>query len=288
VRTIGNIEFTTIKGDFDNAYLDEEHILAMGDYFRKKARQRKDIKLDTKWYLWELRKGLLIYTLYYTGRRIGELIGKRPYRKDKYPGLRPIDISKRECGIVFGILKKGQVATKDKEGKPRSKSDINKLKESKIPQRTFVPVSLGIYNTLVRFIKKHSLLADERIFPFGMTTAHDAIKEAAKHVILPLSGYQTRVVRSKNVGGKQKWETKKVMIRPRLHMLRHSYAINFLKKNTKRSDALPILQDQLCHSDISVTKTYMKFSTKDRVELLTRTFSPNVKERETLELDGEE
>jgi len=55
------------------------------------------------------------------------------------------------------------------------------------------------------------------------------------------------------------------------HHFRHSFAINFLKKANDPS-ALNILQQQLAHTNINITSTYLKFDQKDRKRLLNKVF----------------
>lgn len=55
------------------------------------------------------------------------------------------------------------------------------------------------------------------------------------------------------------------------HHFRHSFAINFLKKSDTAM-ALPMLKDQLAHSNMAITQHYLEFSQEDRVKMLNKIF----------------
>lgn len=59
--------------------------------------------------------------------------------------------------------------------------------------------------------------------------------------------------------------------KPHCHHLRHSHAINFLKR-TNSPYGLKIVQQQLEHSNLKSTGVYLQFSQKDQKEMLNKAF----------------
>lgn len=56
------------------------------------------------------------------------------------------------------------------------------------------------------------------------------------------------------------------------HVLRHSYAVNYLKRAPNVSDAIRKIQMQLEHSNIAMTSTYLQFDQSDIKEDLNKIF----------------
>lgn len=93
---------------------------------------------------------------------------------------------------------------------------------------------------LMAYLNKYHLKPDERIFPFTRIRAYQIIRTAGEKTGLEEIGTHK--------------------IHP--HIMRHSFAIQFVKKATS-SSAMFKLQDLLAHSKMTTTAVYAQFGNKD-------------------------
>lgn len=265
-------DFSNVMSDHEAGYLREEDIYRLKDYFKYKAQTIVNEHPSWKGRAFrELQKGLLILTTYRTGRRISELVGQKPYEFGSCPGLRPCDFVPGDSIITFRILKKNHIRLKDSKGRPVPEAKLIEKRHFKKPKVYRVAVDIEMYNILVNFINKYHIPYHKRIFPFTRKTADLAIKEAAQNTGVILAG--NRTIKHWKKGPESYVRPKDV----HMHMLRHSFAINLLKRNSNNPNALLIVQDTLCHSNLEITRGYARFSQADRIELLSETFSPQSK-----------
>lgn len=249
--------------------IDFNNIMANKDaYFTEK--QVQDI-ID---YLWDAKhydKAILMMVLYRTGRRISEVLGKRPFdisrRKSmsNYKGLRPIDIKHNLKAIEFDILKKSHIKEKTKSGIKRDPDTLIKMKFNKKPKRVIIPIDDNLYNLLNNYIKDYNIEEYDRLFKFSSSTATAYLRKALKSKKIYF-----------NFGKKKRYnphtkEITEIDAKPHLHMFRHSFAINFLEKNNNNPQGLIILKRLLQHSSTQVTEFYLQFNQENLRELLNKT-----------------
>lgn len=182
---------------------------------------------------------MLIMSLYYTGRRVSEVVGLirqicisgpegTAYLRDGRVegGLRPRDILEDENSIVFNILKKR-----------RSK-------------RKVIPVPGFYKKALLAYIEMEDIEADSRVFPITRQYAFMIMRATAKRAGID------------HVGDKQ--------LHP--HHLRHSLAVHLAKARTPLNTIRLILD----HSNITQTAIYLQFATSDVREDIEKVFSEPV------------
>jgi integrase/recombinase XerD len=187
---------------------------------------------------------LLIYLLYTTGRRVSELLQLKPEHIDFDAGL-----------IRWNILKKRK------------------------PKQNWIAAADSTLETLEMHIRYYNISPDQYIF--GSTKpdkqgnrGHYTRKWAFSHVrglaqkagIVYKEGKIIRQFTKKDgsiIISKPGWHP---------HHLRHSHSINFLKR-ANSPHAIRVLQQQLGHSNINTTSTYLEYSQDDRRELLNKVFN---------------
>lgn len=213
-----------------------------------------------------INKAYLIYTLWRTGRRISEIVGNPPYTR--IHGLRPMDFNEQDKIITFSILKKMPVRKKDKSGKERSKDNIEKDKHNKKEYAEEIAVDDQYFSDMIEYIsvlKETKNMQDHHIiFPYHRIYVDQIIKKAARDLNLFLG--------SKKVLNKTTGLAEEIKMPVNAHSFRHGFSMNFLKKNDTNPRALPALQEILCHSNINVTKSYLKFDQKDKRDMLNKVF----------------
>jgi len=225
------IDYTNIMID-KTAYLSYEEIQKMLDYCIDNDRTRDY---------------MLILTLYRTGRRITEIVGKKPYTRKV--GLRPCDIHDEEL-IEFDILKKKHVKRINPVTK-RKLSDVklNELRIKKMPKRSLKVVDEEYMQFLLRFIKMEEIRFFDRVFPITSRRARQIID------------YISRKCDIKRLKGN---------IHP--HNFRHSFAIHLLKDNPNDTGILRQVQELLDHQDINMTMQYAQFTQQDKKDTLNKLF----------------
>lgn len=211
-----------------------------------------------------INKAYLIYTLWRTGRRISEIVGDL-HNINRMPGLRPMDIDQEDKTITFSILKKNPVKSKDKYGKKRNEETIQKEQFTKPPQFESIAYDDTFFKDLLNYTQTLRLEPHERIFPYTRQYIDFIIKKAAQKINLHL-GYKTTIDQTTG-----KSLTQKMPIN--IHSLRHGFSMHFLKNNKGNPNALPMLQEILCHSSITVTKTYLKYDQEDKRKALNEVFN---------------
>ena len=221
------IDFTNIMKD-KKAYLSMEEINRMLQYCYDKGK---------------IRDYMLIVTLARTGRRIGEIVGKKPYTRAV--GLRPCDILPDNL-IEFDVLKKNHVKSFTKRGIAIEEETLARRRIKKMPIRRLFPVDDDYYDMIQSYIKSNNIGTYKRVFPITQQRAGFIIRDVAKK-----SGVKRHV---------------------HPHMFRHSYAINLLKDNPNDAGILKQVQDLLAHSDIKVTMAYAQFTPYDKRKSLNKLF----------------
>lgn len=190
----------------------------------------------------KIRDYLLILVLANTGRRIGEIVGKKPF--NRCTGLRPVDLIcklEKEYRLKFCILKKNHVHTKTKDGKPRNLESVERERLKKKKYTMLFPIDEYTYTLLKAYIQDNHIGALERIFRISQQRAGTIVRKIATKCKIVKEG---------------------TTIHP--HIFRHTFAIHFLKKNQGNSMALNMLQQLLVHSKLDITTTYLQFSDKDK------------------------
>jgi len=204
--------------------------------------------------LW-MRNYLLLLTLQRTGRRVSEVVGVPPFQKVK--GLRPMDLHD-DYLIEFSILKKNPIREKTNKGKVRKKEVLDKLRFNKEPKKRLLPVDKWLYDMLNKYIEINGINPYQRIFPITRQRVDAIIKFIAK---------QTGVAR----------ENCKI----HAHHFRHSFAINFLKKNPNNPMALIQLKNYMQHSSTQITEHYTQFTPDDLRPSLEKAYQEEEKDDES-------
>ena len=165
------------------------------------------------------RDKLLLKTLFYSGRRVSEIVGQRKYEvKDgiiKSNGITPADIihEDREYYIWFSILKKH-----------------NKV-------RALIPVPSDLARSLIEYVQANDIGKNEKIFDISRRRVNQIVRTAAEKAGIRGLGKDNRPVHA--------------------HHFRHSYAI-LLAKNAENPSDLSLIQTIMGHSSVQMTMWYVK------------------------------
>lgn len=137
--------------------------------------------------------------------------------------------------ILFSILKK-------------KNKDYQKLK----------PVDDEFLEKLKEYTK--DMKSEDYIFPSPYKTNHPLTRQQAYNII------------------RKTMEESKILLvgtkPPHPHVLRHSFAINFLNKTSNKAIALKLLSELLEHSKLEMTSTYLQFGQEDMKKELNIVFKP--------------
>ncbi|MCK5022220.1 MAG: hypothetical protein KAR54_03165, partial [Candidatus Pacebacteria bacterium] len=109
---------------------------------------------------------VLYYFLFRTGRRVGEIIGLRPFN-ERTTGLRPCDIDFKDNTYKVSVTKKNVVKSKDRAGNLRN---VEKVKKEKFFKKTFYETFAlhpELPSILKDYIEKYHVGPLERLFPFS-------------------------------------------------------------------------------------------------------------------------
>jgi len=234
-----NQDYTNVMKD-KTGYLTSKEINKMLSYAYNKI---QDGFLGGLW----MRNYLLMLTLHRTGRRVSEIVGKPPFTKAK--GLRPLDLHD-DYLVEFDILKKNPIRVKTKSGTMRKKEVLDKLRFEKEPKRRLLPVDKWLYDMLNKYIEIKGIQPYQRIFPITRQRVDIIIKYIAKEC--GIARENTKI---------------------HAHHFRHSFAINFLKKNPNNPMALIQLKNHLQHSSTQITEHYTQFTPDDMRPALERAFN---------------
>ena len=184
---------------------------------------------------------LLVYLLYHTGRRISELLQ-----------LKVEHIAFDDGMILFNILKKRK------------------------PMQKWFAIDKKALETLLYHIKQYCLEPNQYIFlsnkankdgnytRYTRKWAFDNIRKLTSALNIPFHNNKTIKTFKKTDGSiiesRPGWHP---------HHLRHSFAINFLKKSNNN---LKLCQLHLDHSNINITASYLEFNQEDRKKVLNQVF----------------
>jgi len=238
-------------------YIKPEQAAKLINYFFDKEAQTPYIESTNK------NKAYFIYTLWRTGRRVSEIVGNTK-EIERVPGLRPMDFDREDRTITFHILKKHPVKKRNKQGKIRTEEEIAKRRFKKPSYEESIAYDDEFFDMMIDYIDTLGIHDTQRIFPYHRCYIDRVIKQASEVLKLHL-GYK-KVINPDT--GLMELEKMKVNI----HAFRHGFSMNFLKEQSKNPLALPLLQELLCHSNINVTKTYVKFDQSDRRKMLNEVF----------------
>jgi len=251
-----NLDFNKIMKNKE-AYFTSQQVQEILDYFYHRQ---------------EWMEFHLFLTLYRTGRRITELLGKGKLspqtkrRMGNYKGLRPIDFHDKIRSIEFDILKKGHVKKRMKSGNLRSQEAMVSLRLKKKPKRELIPVPKDLYHYLKAYIENNKIKDYDRLFPINRNCARNRLVAACRNIGMKIN-LGTRKMRT--------WRTKELLtlrVKPHMHMFRHSYAIHTLLNNKDNPNALPMLTELLQHSNPKMTMEYLKFSPQEKIRFLDKTW----------------
>lgn len=195
-----------------------------------------------------IRDYVLFFLLYRSGRRISEIVGQPPYTLAH--GLRPVDIRDEEPLIEWCILKKRPIKLKRKDGKVRKVESLLREKLYKEPMKKLKAIDREAHGLIKEYVENQEILSHSRVFPITRQRADQLIKEVAK---------ECKIARA----------SKKIHI----HQFRHSHAIHFLKAHPRDPTALMKLNQNLEHSTIEITKTYLQFTQYDVRESMDKAFN---------------
>jgi len=192
---------------------------------------------------------VLYYFLFRTGRRVGEIVGLKPFN-ERTTGLRPVDIDFKDNTYRVSIIKKNVVRSNDRFGKPRDPEKVNREKFFKKPYYETFALHPELPEVLKDYIKRYDIGPLERLFPFSSDYPSAVFRAICRDLGITL-GVFTRYDKAGN--------PYQVKIDPGVHVLRHSFAINFIKKDNK----LTLLKQILAHSSLEVTQSYLRFGKED-------------------------
>lgn len=200
------------------------------------------------------RNHLILYLLFRTGRRIGELLQ-----------LKVEDIHYKEGMITWNIEKKHKrlkgpdnkfLMITDKEGK-----------EKFVTQKIFLKANKPLDSVAMRKLREYVLT--NNLQP-GSYVFASPINEGK-----PISRITVWIFLSKYA--------KKLNIKIHPHSLRHCFAIAVANKIKSPGDLMK-LRDILEHSSIQVTEGYLQFNPKETRKLMEDTFVKKLPELEEYEL----
>jgi integrase len=255
-------------------HLDKNQIDAIADYFKHKFIYLPKGKTKNTY----LKCYYLTYILYYTGRRISEIIGAKPFIR--LQGLKIEDINFDEKRIKFYIAKKNSVRKYKKQIQGENimlkrikDSELAELKYSKSPYFVYYPVTNKVLDLLQKAIKYFKIKEGKRIIKLSRSCYDARLKEASKVIGISVKG--TKKVRKlegreyiKDSNGMIKIVANSPLYKYNYsysmgkrqigaHILRHSFAIHFIEKNKDDPLVLQKVQKLLEHSSINITNAYL-------------------------------
>lgn len=173
------------------------------------------------------RDPLLFDTLWSTGARISEVVGKYDKEEKRVKwGLMPRDVLKDEPVLIMRTLKRKLKKVNKKTG------EITKLE----PPLRRVTIKKLLWTALLKYIDSHKIVPDERIFPITRQRADQIIKGCARRAGIT------------KIGSKK----------PHVHHFRHGHCVQWVRGDNTM-DGLRHLQERLKHSSITTTAHYLQF-----------------------------
>jgi len=237
-------------------FVTSEIVVSLIKYFNGKAENARFAHHRRGW----KNKSLLVFTLWRTGRRVSELVGVKG-NFHRCSGLRRVDIDLKSGCLDFSILKKFPVKRVSKGGTVRTADSVlrDRLKKERFLES--IPYPNDLLEVLSDWCSSYDLELYERVFPYTRQCVDKVLKSACVELNIHLRG---RKFIKNAVSGLQE----PVKYQVGAHSFRHGFSINFLERNGDDPAALPVLQEIMCHSNINVTKAYLKFSLNKHRELL--------------------
>lgn len=181
------------------------------------------------------RDRLLMKTLWHTGARISEIVGIR--KQDSVDGedhrdtlgLQPKNLYPEENRIFLYTIKRT---------KPESGNEDER--RYNFGER-YVTIPRSFMSEIFAYVQNKGMDEDERIFPITRVWANEIVKRAGKHADIEPEDPNEKHVHP--------------------HHFRHSYAVNYVKKNEiKTLGELVTLQKLLDHKNLMTTLHYLQFS----------------------------
>lgn len=172
---------------------------------------------------------MLFLTMFLSGRRISEIIG---IKNTKVKGLLIENINFKDNLIKWNILKKQPI----KGNYTLEEKAI--LRSTREPYEVLIETSPTLINALKEYCGDKT---SGQVFHVCRSGVHRKLQRCAK-----LAGINKRV---------------------HCHGFRHSFAIELARKARHPGD-IEIIREQLEHSDIYMTRFYLKFSRSDKHELI--------------------
>jgi integrase len=206
------------------------------------------------------RDKLFIKFLFFTGRRINEVVGKY--------AVTPYDINFADSLVTFSILKKNpRRKKKDKAGNVIVTVD----EQAKLPpvKRT-IPVFPALLEEVKRYIAKYNVRPHDAIFDFTDRTGYNLVNKIALRAaeVYPML-FETAEKTLK------KGTIKYVVIGRKPihnHSFRHGFSVHMAKHTGGTLEDARHLQLLLQHSDIRITQNYLKYSPNDTKKMLEKAF----------------
>jgi len=251
-----------------NDCVSEEQYILLKNYFRD---------------IGDVRKAMLVHTLWRTGRRISEIVGSSPYNpRHRMHGLRVQDINFERKMIKFAILKKNPINKKDKQGKDKPEEKLVREHIDKEGKYVWKKYDLAFIRSLKYYITNHKDKIDHngRLFPFHRSYVDEFLKAASIKLgtYLPIIKKYKVLMRDsdgevlREFDGSPRYEYKKLNRPIHAHSFRHGFATHFIEKAGDSSTALLTLQELLGHSDIKTTQGYVDIASESERKILNNVF----------------
>lgn len=205
----------------------------------------------------EERDKLLLRTLYATGARVSEIVGKKIcarcgknkyYNMDfDYDSLPEDERNRCECHDKGLETESKHVKyLRPNQLHPDHRNiDIWTLKRSGEPEERTIPVSEKLLKDLVKYSEKLKIGGDERIFKITRVRVFQIIRRAGKNAGISRVG--------------------KKPIHP--HHFRHSHAVSYIRKNPT-PEGIRKLQKRFKHGSIDTTSFYLQFGDTGEAEII--------------------
>ena len=290
----------TIKDAGD--YTDEKSMIMLKDHFIKKyieLTRKGMIKRANK----NMRLAFFVYFLYYSGRRVSEVLGNTENNKynplSPYRGLIEDDINFEISKIRFGILKKNHIKkSKYTNLKTKFFDEENYKRDLILKGPKFEWIEYHSYymqkiKEYLAWAKENNMVGDledvndKRIFPMTRGGVYIAFKVACDTMKLYLPSEKVRSVYKMGVNGKPMRDSKGCKVTERLktgrvihpHSLRHGFASAMIKKSKTPQDYV-VLKNMLAHSSFKTTEAYIHLFSGEQSKVHGRLFGIEEKEEE--------
>lgn len=176
------------------------------------------------------RDYVLLTTLAFTGRRVGEIVSVKEKDRVPSPGLKVCDIDFTNQTICFTILKQFK--------KIKSKDSDYIIKERK---KLILPANTKLLELLQEYIRTNNLKDEDLLFDITRQRVWQIVKKYCEKCGI---------------------EKKRIV-----HAFRHGFAIKAIQEAERPEDILSI-KKLLAHSNILTTQSYLVFAKTKEKEIL--------------------